>query len=110
MLDWPVAAVLLGVLGTVVVAIIKLVPQRMVVENSRGEKCASSEDVQKVAQAIHDHQKYSEQRNHDILNAFSTVQSNILNAVMPTQNSISHDLVILVERSRNNRASHDQDD
>ncbi len=102
-MDWPIATCILGILGTITAAIIKLVPQRTIVENSKGEKCASGEDVKSVLHAVQEHQKYSELRNHDMINAIALTKSDILNALQP----ISHDIVILVERTRHNRASHD---
>jgi hypothetical protein len=107
MFDWPVATVLLGTLGTIAVGILKLVPQRMVVENSKGEKCASSEDVKNVYHAVMQVQKYLETRNHDIIKAVSETGAQLREKIEP----IGHDLAILVDRSnrRGGRASHDED-
>src|SRR3954469_11193812 len=107
MFDWPLAAVLLGILGTIMVAVIKIMPQRMVVENSKGEKCATSEDARNIMHAIQSLTKYSETRNHDIIKAISESGAQLREKIEP----IGHDLAILVDRSsRRNRASHDDTD
>lgn len=92
-MDWPIATVILGILGTITAAILKLVPQRTIVENGKGERCASKEDVRVVVQSVQDLRTYTQQRSHDIIN---------------TLTPIAHDLVILVERTRFNRGSHDE--
>ncbi len=107
MLDWPVAAVLLGSLGAITAAVIKFVPQRTVVENGKGEQCASKEDVRNVLYAVQSLQKYTETRNHDIIKAVSETTAQLREKIEP----IGHDLAILVDRStRRNRGSHDDTD
>jgi hypothetical protein len=106
-MDWPTTALLLGVLGTITTAIIRLVPQRSLVQNTKGEPCATKGDVRDILAAIHEHQKYSETRNHDILNRIVVAQSatttqlgNTENKIVAALGPISHDLVTLVERTR----------
>lgn len=98
-MDWPNAVLLLGVLGTIMVAIIKFVPQKTVIETHRGEKCATKDDIRAILSAIHEHQKYSEQRNHDILNGHGTIVSLL--------NDQDRNMVRLQERLRRRR---DDDD
>lgn len=129
MFDWPVATVILGVLGTLTAAILKM-PQRRVVENMRGEPCASKQDVKElkdvllqraskddlrtVVQNQHEHQKYTETRNHDILNALDRVQGTIILEVKEGNNeklgilhTLNSNVVRLLERTRNKRVQDD---
>jgi hypothetical protein len=98
-MSWEIAAVLLGVLGTIAVAIIRFVPQRTVVKAANGERCATKDDIVELKQAVRDHDRYTKERNHDILNAFGTVSA--------TLQLINRDIAILMDRSQ--RASNDHD-
>lgn len=99
-MDWPTVTLLLGILGTVTVSIIKFVPQRTVHETTSGQRCATQVDLDKSVAAIcavikecstgtnvavHEVHSYIQQRNHDVLNALSPINNNLL---------------ILVERTR----------
>ena len=128
-MDWPVATVILGVLGTLTAAILKM-PQRRVVENMKGEPCASKQDVKDLKDVIlmraskddlrtvvqnqHEHQKYTETRNHDILNALDRVQGTIILEVKEGNTSqlsilspINSNVVRLLERTRNRNVKDD---
>lgn len=116
MFDWPLASTFLGLIAAVIVALIKFVPQRTVVENFKGEPCASKEDVRAMQQALHEHHKYTEQRNHDILNALDRVQGTILIEIKEhagshsmSLNTISANQVRIIERMPRRRDYDDTD-
>jgi hypothetical protein len=100
-MDWPTASVVLGILGSVTVAILKLVPQRTVVENTHGEPCASRQDVNDFRQSFNEHHKYMETRNHDVINAITGTGASLETSLR----EISHDLVTLLERTRRSRGN-----
>lgn len=100
-MDWPVASVLLGVLGTVAVAILRILPQKTktVHENIKGEPCATKTDINGVNHGITQLHEYTSQRNHDILGALSAVEGRLREEIAP----LKHDIIILVERTSNRR-------
>ncbi len=105
-MDWPVATVILGLLGTVTAAFVKIVPQRTIVENSKGEPCATKEDVRALHQAFNEHTKYVEIRNHDIIRAIGESGAAIQVEIEPVKDK----LTTLLERTRHYRGSRDQTD
>ncbi len=105
-MDWPVATVILGLLGTLTAGIIKAVPQRTVVENSKGEPCATKEDVRSLHQALNEHTKYVETRNHDIIRAISETGASVKVEIEPVRDNI----ITLLERTRYFRGHREQTD
>lgn len=104
-MDWPTAAVVLGILGTVAVAIIKYVPQRTIVENAKGEPCATKEDVRAVGQQLSEHARYMGTRNHDIIKAIGESCAAIEVKLEP----MAHDLIVVMERTRRFRGANEDD-
>jgi hypothetical protein len=96
-MDWPVATVILGVLGTVSAAIIKILPQKTktIHENAKGEPCATKTDMANLNNEIKQLHEYTSIRNHDILNALQGVEGRLRDEIDP----IKRDVITLVERT-----------
>ncbi len=113
MLDWPTAATLLGLIAAIIVAIIKAVPQRTVVQNSDGHKCASQQSVDELTVDFEKHSEYMHLRFHDVINGVSPLPGLgvSLADIAKGQNRIENKLSILMDRQhRGNRESHDETD
>ena len=100
-MDWPTAAVVMSVLGTIAVAFIQFAPQKVRVETHDGERCATKDDVKEILReitALHVFNKetatYTHTRFHDVINAI---------------NPISNKLTLLIDRNPRlpGRDSHD---
>lgn len=98
-MSWEVAAVLLGVLGTIAVAIIRLVPQKTVIHAAGGDKCATKDDISKIAEQIRDHDRYTKERNHDMLNTIAVLSAAV--------QDVNEKLAVLLDRGRRGHNDHD---
>lgn len=107
-MDWPAATVILGALATLAVGIMKAVPQRMVVEDAKGQRCATTEDVHKLTAAVEKLVEYVHNRNHDIIGAVDRGQANVLLQTVPKLESVLTSLTTLLERTRRG-GIHDED-
>jgi hypothetical protein len=92
--NWEVAAVLLGILGTITVAIIRLVPQKTIIHAASGDKCATKDDIEALEMKLRDHDRYTKERNHDLLNAHALINASL--------QSISQNLAVVMDRGRRN--------
>ncbi len=110
-MDWPTAAVILGVLGTIAVAIIKVVPQRTVVQNTDGHKCASEESVTELTTVVKGLVEYLHLRFHDVINGVSPVTGlvNQTSDVSKTLNRIEGKLSVLLDRNPRGNIREDTD-
>ncbi len=111
-MDWPTVTLILAILGTIVVAIIKFVPQRTVVQNTDGHKCASEQSVNELALQIEKLVEYLHLRFHDVINGVSPVTGlvNQTSDVSKTLSRIEGKLSVLLDRNpRGNSRDNDTD-
>lgn len=94
-MEWPTVVLILGILGTITTAIIKYVPQKRVHVNERGDRCATKQDLESLHATMRDHDRYTKERNHDLLNAISQIHANT---------------ITLMERTRLQRGRQNDDD
>lgn len=80
-MEWPTATIILGIIGTIATAIIKLAPQKVRIEDLQGHKCATKEDIVALTKLIDSNnvkqEAYLHTRFHDLINSISPIALNL---------------------------------